>query len=102
MSVLVQLACERLGCRKVSRKVFAPEPNVDSALVAFRRRPDVELGDEWEWTSHVVHAAFAHRRKTLANALALAELPPPPAEIAGLRAEQLQPERLALLARELR
>ena len=51
VSVLVQLACERLGSRKVSRKVFAPEPNVDSVLVAFRRRPDVELGDEWEWTS---------------------------------------------------
>ena len=55
VSVLVQLACERLGSRKVSRKVFAPEPNVDSALVAFRRRPGVELGDEWEWTSRVVH-----------------------------------------------
>ena len=101
VSVLVQLACERLGGRKVSRKVFAPEPNVDSALVAFRRRPDVELGEGWEWTSQVVHAAFAHRRKTLANALALAELPAPPAEIAGQRAEQLPPERLALLAREL-
>src|SRR6476659_10376416 len=102
VSVLVQLACERLGTRKVSRRVFAPEPNVDSALVAFRRRPDVELGEEWEWTSHVVHAAFGHRRKTLANALALAGLPAPPAEVASLRAEQLPPERLALLARELR
>jgi len=102
VSVLVQLACERLGRRPVSRKVFAPQPNVDSALVAFRRRPGVELGDDWEWTSHVVHAAFAHRRKTLANALALADLPAPPAEVAGLRAEQLPPERLALLARELR
>jgi len=101
VSVLVQLACERLGRRPVSRKVFAPEPNVDSALVAFRRRPGIELGADWEWTSRVVHGAFGHRRKTLANALALAELPAPPAEIAGLRAEQLLPERFALLAREL-
>ena len=101
VSVLVQLACERLGRRAVSRKVFAPEPNVDSALVAFRRRPGIELGTDWEWTSRVVHGAFGHRRKTLANALALAELPAPPAEIAGLRAEQLLPERFALLAREL-
>jgi 16S rRNA (adenine1518-N6/adenine1519-N6)-dimethyltransferase len=102
VSVLVQLACERIGRRPVSRKVFAPEPNVDSALVAFRRRPDAAFGESWEWTSRVVHAAFAHRRKTLANSLQLAGLPPPPAELAGLRAEQLPPERLSLLAGELR
>ena len=101
-SVLVQLACERLGRRPVSRKVFAPEPNVDSALVAFRRRPGAAFGEEWEWTSKVVHAAFAYRRKTLGNSLALAGLPGPPPELAGLRAEQLPPERLAELARELR
>jgi len=102
VSVLVQLACERLGRRPVSRRVFAPEPNVDSALLAFRRRPEAVFGDEWEWTSRVVHAGFAHRRKTLANALQLAGLPAPPADLAGLRAEQLTPERLADLARDLR
>jgi 16S rRNA (adenine1518-N6/adenine1519-N6)-dimethyltransferase len=102
VSVLVQLACERLGRRPVSRRVFAPEPNVDSALLAFRRRPEVVFGDEWERTSRVVHAGFAHRRKTLANALQLAGLPAPPADLAGLRAEQLTPERLADLARDLR
>jgi 16S rRNA (adenine1518-N6/adenine1519-N6)-dimethyltransferase len=102
VSVLVQLACERIGRRPVSRKVFAPEPNVDSALVAFRRRPGAAFDEDWEWTSTVVHAAFGHRRKTLANALALAGLPAPPPEVAGLRAEQLPPERLALLARGLR
>jgi 16S rRNA (adenine1518-N6/adenine1519-N6)-dimethyltransferase len=102
VSVLVQLACERIGRRPVSRRVFAPEPNVDSALIAFRRRPGAAFGEEWEWTSRVVHAAFAHRRKTLANSLALSGLPAPPAELAGLRAEQLPPERLAQLARELR
>jgi len=102
VSVLVQLACERLGRRPVSRRVFAPEPNVDSALLAFRRRPEAVFGDEWEWTSRVVHAGFAHRRKTLANALQLAGLPAPPADLAGLRAEQLTPQRLADLARDLR
>ena len=102
VSVLVQLACERLGRRPVSRRVFAPEPNVDSALVAFRRRPGAVFGEEWEWTSRVVHAAFSHRRKTLGNSLALAGLPGPPTDVAGMRAEQLPPERLAALARELR
>ena len=38
VSVLVQLAAERTGFHPVSRTVFRPRPNVDSALVAFRRR----------------------------------------------------------------
>jgi 16S rRNA (adenine1518-N6/adenine1519-N6)-dimethyltransferase len=101
VSVLVQLACERIGGRAVSRSVFVPQPNVDSMLVAFGRRPGVTFGPEWEWTGRVVHGAFAHRRKTLANSLRLAGLPAPPAEIAGMRAEQLVPERLGQLAREL-
>ena len=37
VSVLVQLAAERTGSHPVSRSVFRPPPNVDSALVAFRR-----------------------------------------------------------------
>ncbi len=101
VSALVQLACERIGARAVSRNVFVPAPRVDSMLVAFRRRPGVVFGPEWEWTARVVHGAFAHRRKTLANSLRLAGLPDPPAEVAALRAEQLTPERLGRLAREL-
>ena len=67
-SVLAQLACEVRIARRVSRTVFVPQPNVDSALVVLRRarpsaRPDVV---------DLVHAAFAHRRKALAGSLALA------------------------------
>ena len=43
VSVLVQLATERTGWQPVSREVFRPRPNVDSALVAFRR---TQLPDE--------------------------------------------------------
>jgi 16S rRNA (adenine1518-N6/adenine1519-N6)-dimethyltransferase len=71
VSVLVQLAAERTGFHAVSRTVFRPPPNVDSALVAFRRRgppPD------YARLKQVVSAAFAHRRKTLPNSLALAGL----------------------------
>jgi 16S rRNA (adenine1518-N6/adenine1519-N6)-dimethyltransferase len=93
VSVLVQLACERTGQRAVSRRVFVPEPNVDSALVAYRRRPGFTFGPEWEELSAVVRGAFAHRRKTLANSLALAGLPPPPERYAALRAEALAPEQ---------
>ena len=38
VSVLVQLGAERTGFHAVSRTVFRPPPNVDSALVAFRRK----------------------------------------------------------------
>ena len=71
VSVLVQLAAERTGFRPVSRTVFRPRPNVDSALVAFRRLP---LPDDYARVKRVVEAAFAHRRKTLPNSLALAGL----------------------------
>ena len=37
VSVLIQLAAERTGLHPVSREVFRPRPNVESALVAFRR-----------------------------------------------------------------
>jgi 16S rRNA (adenine1518-N6/adenine1519-N6)-dimethyltransferase len=69
VSVLVQLAAERTGFHPVSRTVFRPQPNVDSALVAFRRRP---LPDCFPEVKRVVEGAFAHRRKTLPNSLELA------------------------------
>jgi 16S rRNA (adenine1518-N6/adenine1519-N6)-dimethyltransferase len=68
VSVLIQLAAERTGFHPVSREVFRPRPNVESALVAFRR---VAPGASAE-VKRVVEGAFGHRRKTLANALALA------------------------------
>lgn len=54
----------------VSRTVFWPTPNVDSALVSFTRlltpRPGVSRAQVFE----VIDAAFAQRRKTLRAALA--------------------------------
>ena len=73
VSVLVQLACERTGFHPVARTVFRPPPNVDSALVAFRR---VELPEGFARIKQVVVAGFAHRRKTLPNSLELAGLAP--------------------------
>ena len=69
VSVLVQLVCERTGFHPVSRTVFRPPPNVDSALVAFRR---TGLPDDYSRVKKIVTAAFAHRRKTLPNSLELA------------------------------
>jgi 16S rRNA (adenine1518-N6/adenine1519-N6)-dimethyltransferase len=69
VSVLVQLTADRTGFHPVSRSVFRPPPNVDSALVSFRRF--VQWGPEFAGVKRVVQAAFGHRRKTLVNALEL-------------------------------
>ena len=69
VSVLVQLVAERTGFHPVSAAVFRPRPNVDSALVAFRR---TGLPPDFRRVKRVVEGSFAHRRKRLANSLELA------------------------------
>jgi 16S rRNA (adenine1518-N6/adenine1519-N6)-dimethyltransferase len=108
VSVLVQLAAERTGFHAVSRTVFRPQPNVDSALVAFRRK---ELPPNYGRIKAVVTAAFAHRRKTLANSVALAGLASRDEAWEALtsigrplesRAEELAPAEFLRLAQDLR
>ena len=105
-SVLAQLSCEVRFLRRVPRTVFHPEPNVDSALVLLRRTGPAAAPAVVE----LIHAGFAHRRKTLAGALALAapatpglrdrtraaleQLGHPP----DARAERLAPEQWLRLA----
>jgi 16S rRNA (adenine1518-N6/adenine1519-N6)-dimethyltransferase len=107
VSVLVQLAAERTGFHPVSRTVFRPRPNVDSALVAFRRRGNTE---DLRRVKRIVTAAFAHRRKRLANSLELSGVATRPqaeealAEVgrdAKARAEELAPPEFVLLANAL-
>ena len=107
VSVLVQLAAERTGFHAVSRSVFRPQPNVDSALVAFRR---TELPADYGGVKEVVTAAFAHRRKTLPNSLALVGLASREQAANALaaigyagetRAEALTPEAFAALTEAL-
>ncbi|HEV2590745.1 MAG TPA: 16S rRNA (adenine(1518)-N(6)/adenine(1519)-N(6))-dimethyltransferase RsmA [Gaiellaceae bacterium] len=103
VSVVVQLATERTGLHPVSREVFRPRPNVESALVAFTRTgPGVDAK-----TRRVIDAAFSHRRKTLANALSLAGLSGRDRAVAALaqigrdanvRAEVLSPPEFVALA----
>jgi 16S rRNA (adenine1518-N6/adenine1519-N6)-dimethyltransferase len=108
-SVLAQLSCEVRLLRRVSRTVFHPQPNVESALLSMRRiapAPPSEL-------TALVHAAFAHRRKALGGSLALA--PGAPADVrdatrsalermgrpADARAERLAPQDWPVLAGHL-
>jgi 16S rRNA (adenine1518-N6/adenine1519-N6)-dimethyltransferase len=103
VSVLVQLTAERTGFHPVARTCFHPPPNVDSALVAFRRRR--RWGPEYTRVKEIVQAAFAHRRKTLANSLALSRIER--TRVAGavaamklredVRAERLSPDEFVRL-----
>jgi 16S rRNA (adenine1518-N6/adenine1519-N6)-dimethyltransferase len=109
-SVLAQLSCQVRVLRSISRSVFQPVPNVDSVLLALARR-------DAEETSHalrsLVRDAFAHRRKTLAGSLALAQGAPAgtrervraallaQGHPADVRAERLSPEDFRALAAAL-
>jgi 16S rRNA (adenine1518-N6/adenine1519-N6)-dimethyltransferase len=108
VSVLVQLVAERTGFHPVSPTVFRPRPNVDSALVAFRR---TALPHDFRRVKRVVEGSFAHRRKRLANSLELAgvaERGRAEAAIAAIgkepnvRAEELAPPEFFALAEALK
>jgi 16S rRNA (adenine1518-N6/adenine1519-N6)-dimethyltransferase len=107
VSVLVQLSARRVGFHAVSPTVFRPPPRVDSALVAFERSPTAPIAD----VRPVVEAAFAHRRKTAANSIALAgiasrarveEALAAIGREPGARAEELEPREFVELASALR
>ena len=107
VSVLVQLQARRVGSRRVPATVFRPRPRVESTLVAFERVPSPPVVD----VRPVVEAAFAHRRKRLANSAALAGLASRArieqaletiGKAAGVRAEELRPGDFVALAEELR
>lgn len=108
VSVLVQLCAERTGFHPVSRHVFRPQPRVESALVAFRR---VEAPARLHEVRALANTAFGHRRKTLANALALAGVAGRDEAVDALavigrepnvRAEALAPAEFARLEEALR
>ncbi len=107
VSVLIQLKTRKVGFHPVPPTVFRPRPRVDSALVAFVRVDGPPLAA----VRPVVDAAFAHRRKTLANSVALAgvaareEAESALAEIGrapNVRAEELAPDEFVALADALR
>jgi 16S rRNA (adenine1518-N6/adenine1519-N6)-dimethyltransferase len=94
----------------VSRKVFLPEPHVDSVLVGLTRRPHPAVaGVPWTALARVIEAAFSQRRKTLRNALRTLGLAAGEVEALGraagvdlgLRAERLDVPAFAALAEGL-
>ncbi len=93
----------------VSRSVFWPVPNVDSALVACRHRPPPATCASREQVFGVVDAVFATRRKTMRSTLARLAGSPAAAEAAlraagvdpGLRGEAVGIDQLARVAEAL-
>jgi 16S rRNA (adenine1518-N6/adenine1519-N6)-dimethyltransferase len=106
VSVLVQLSARKVGFHPVPPTVFRPRPRVESALIAFVRVD----GPPLDLVRPIVEAAFAHRRKTLANSLALTGLANRIQSEAALavigvprsaRAEELEPHQFVALAEAL-
>lgn len=73
LSVAVQYAMQVERAFTLGPGAFYPRPKIDSTVVRLRRRdvPAAQPADE-HWFLQVVRAAFAYRRKTLANSLSLA------------------------------
>ncbi len=94
---------------RVPRSAFHPQPKVDSAVVRLVRRPPAYRVADEDTFHAVVDACFAHRRKTIGNALDLEwrrfadaraawreVLPSLP--FRDLRAENLAPQDFATLS----
>ncbi|MDA3915215.1 16S rRNA (adenine(1518)-N(6)/adenine(1519)-N(6))-dimethyltransferase RsmA [Oleiagrimonas sp.] len=103
LSVMLQLACRVTSLFTVPPGAFRPPPKVDSAVVRLVPRPESErpLVDP-VLLADIVRAAFAQRRKTLANGLK-GRMDATAISAAGIdpkaRAETLAPGDFVALAR---
>lgn len=66
LSVITQYRCDVKTIMKISKHVFNPKPNVDSAVVQFRFKDREPLENESEFFE-LVKACFKQRRKTILN-----------------------------------
>jgi len=97
LSIFTQLATVPKIMMRVPPEAFYPSPQVESAVVGFEilEQPRVAIEDEG-FFKKVVKAAFAHRRKTLLNALRGAPLPLSKEKIEqALTAVNIDPRRRA-------
>jgi 16S rRNA (adenine1518-N6/adenine1519-N6)-dimethyltransferase len=70
LSVMAQYAAEITKAFRVSASCFRPRPEVGSAVASLKIKAQRELSlAEEPVFAALVKAAFAHRRKTLANSL---------------------------------
>jgi len=104
VSVLLQTAFKVEIVRKVSPKVFHPQPKVDSALTRFALKSERPDAAEMKRLSKVLRTAFSQRRKKMVKALSRAYGADAPRAMESLeinpnaRAEELSPEMFQRLA----
>ncbi len=108
LTVLHRLVVEVKRCDELAPGCFFPVPKVRSAFLRMRPlHPAPLAAGELCRVEALVRAAFGTRRKTLANALRAAGIERSGERLAragldpGVRAEALEPETFAWLAREL-
>lgn len=110
ITAVIALRADAEIIKKVPRRMFTPQPNVDSAVVKLTVRDGRIPVKDAELYKKTVHAAFAARRKTLSNNLVnVFKLTREQAEkvltACGIdlkaRGETLSPETFALLSDEL-
>lgn len=110
VSAKVAYLAEAAILAKISRRVFLPEPAVDSLVVGIRRRDRPPVPGLKDRIFAVIEAGFAQRRKTIRSALRGAGIEPGKIEaalaVAGVsgdtRAERLGLEEFAGLASVVR
>ena len=113
LSVLLQALAQAKRLKRLSPKVFWPQPEVDGCVL--RIRPDRQLraaAGDLETLRRVASALFGHRRKQAAGLLVKAGLAGTCAEAVGLlsaigaaenvRAEELEVRQFVALARDVR
>ncbi len=66
LSIMVQLVADAKVVRQVSRKMFTPQPNVDSSIVKIDTKKTIQ---NYEQIVNFVKLCFLARRKTLVNNL---------------------------------
>ncbi len=106
LSVMTQLFAEPQLLFRVSRHVFYPKPDVNSAVVGLTLKPHLDLPDglDVETLRRLVRMAFNQRRKTLRNSLRRWTIETGhsvPDSWAGCRAEELTPPAFIALAESM-
>ncbi|HSI84184.1 MAG TPA: 16S rRNA (adenine(1518)-N(6)/adenine(1519)-N(6))-dimethyltransferase RsmA [Candidatus Methylacidiphilales bacterium] len=70
VSVLIQSLCHVQLIRKLPSGVFYPQPEIESAVLGFRKRRNLQITDEaWPKFAAFVKQGFSQRRKKLSNLL---------------------------------
>lgn len=93
LSVAMQFSTAVEKVLTLGPTAFFPRPKIDSTVVRFRRLPQpVAPVDDLALFRQVVRAAFAYRRKTLANSLLLALGESRDTIVASILASDLSPE----------